>query len=58
VKKISVFLRKYSEDLYMFAGLLAILIGSSRVNGTLAWFVCGVECLAVAYLLAKSKGSK
>ncbi len=50
--------RKYSEDLWMFIGFFAIMVAAARIDATLAWFVFGIECLIMAYLLAKSKVTK
>lgn len=47
--------RKYNEDLFVFAGFTSILIGAYHLHPLAAWFVGGVECLIVAILIAWSK---
>lgn len=47
--------KKYSDDLLFVAGCFAILIGSYRIDPTLAWFVCGVEFLVAGIVVAWSK---
>ena len=55
MKLIRSFFRKYTEDLLLFAGLLCILIGTIQINPIAAWFVGGVECLGVGFMLAWNK---
>ena len=55
MKRITAFLKKSADDLLMFAGFLAILIGTYQLSPIAAWFVGGGECLVAAFLLAWSK---
>jgi hypothetical protein len=55
MKRIRTFLKKYSEDLFFFAGFLAILIGAYQIEPLSAWFVGGIECLISGFVLAWSK---
>ncbi len=55
MKRLRAWLRKYSEDLLFTVGLLAILIGTYKIEPLAAWFVGGAECLIAGFVLAWSK---
>ncbi len=55
MKRFRAWIRKYSEDLLFVAGLLAILIGTYKIEPLAAWFVGGMECLVAGFVLAWSK---
>jgi hypothetical protein len=55
VKKIKSKIRKYLEEIFIFAGFAFLLVGTYLLSPVATWFVAGVECIGYAVLLALGK---